>query len=42
MGTEEREGYFIFYFKGVGVVVLDVGALEYYMLTGIHNYADMM
>ena len=46
MGTEEggggrREGM-----GGGGsyiaVVVLDIGALEYYMLIGIHNYVDMI
>ena len=26
----------------IAVVVLDVGTLEHYMLTGIRNYVDMM
>ena len=44
MGAEEREGQ-----KGWGggggytaVVVLDVRAPEYYMLTGTRNYVNMM
>ena len=26
----------------IAVVILDIGAPEYYMLTGIRNYVDMM